>query len=361
MPFYYKIDSESADGRRTAERLLAIRQKFIDDGVPQRTLNDTLLLATWNIREFDSAAYGDRLEESMYYIAEIISHFDIIAIQEVRENLRALDKIRDILGSFWKYVVTDVTEGKPGNRERLAFLFDSRKVRFGGVAGELVIPPVAVKGPSGKTEHYNPSNQLYRTPFLVGFKTGWFKFMLCTVHMIFGKSKADDPRRIVEIRLVADFLAKRSSELSSWSRNLILLGDFNIFQPDDPTMQAITDAGFTVPEKLQDLPATNIGKKERHYDQIAFKIRPNQLEVRSAGVFDYYDVVFTDDDETTYATHMGHSYEVNSKNEPRDAKGKKLYYRTYWRTHQMSDHLLMWVELGTDFGVPYLMMKAGEG
>jgi hypothetical protein len=41
----------------------------------------------------------------------------------------------------WKYLLTDVTEGEPGNQERMAFLYDSRKVRFGGLAGEVMIPP----------------------------------------------------------------------------------------------------------------------------------------------------------------------------------------------------------------------------
>ena len=74
------------------------------------------------------SAYGERAEECLYYMAEIISHFDLVAVQEVREDLKALDRLRRILGSrYWKYVVTDVTEGSPGNRERLAFLYDSRK------------------------------------------------------------------------------------------------------------------------------------------------------------------------------------------------------------------------------------------
>ena len=39
-------------------------------------------------------------------------------------------------------MVSDVTEGSAGNQERMAFLFDRRKIRFSGVAGEIVIPPI---------------------------------------------------------------------------------------------------------------------------------------------------------------------------------------------------------------------------
>ena len=46
--------------------------------------------------------------------------------------------------------MTDVNEGAPGNRERLAFLYDVRKVRFSGV----VIS--AVKDTTGKIK-YQPA------------------------------------------------------------------------------------------------------------------------------------------------------------------------------------------------------------
>ncbi len=100
MPFYYKIDSSSTEGRRSAQRLLDLQDALeAPDNVPLRTLNDTLLLATWNIRDLGAGKYGGRLKESLYYIAEILSHFDLIAIQEVREDLTALRAIQRILGS----------------------------------------------------------------------------------------------------------------------------------------------------------------------------------------------------------------------------------------------------------------------
>lgn len=97
-------------------------------------------IATWNLREFDSPSYGYRTDEAKAYIAEILSHFDLIALQEIRRDLRALDSLRWFLGPEWDYVATDVTEGGSGNKERMAFLFNSNKVRFQKVAGELTLP-----------------------------------------------------------------------------------------------------------------------------------------------------------------------------------------------------------------------------
>ncbi|MCH7480600.1 MAG: endonuclease/exonuclease/phosphatase, partial [Chloroflexi bacterium] len=95
--------------------------------------------------------------------------------------------------------------------------------------------------------------------------------------------------------------------------------------------------------------------KDKHYDQIAIIGDEKDIvtENYAAGVFDYFDIVYTDDDESTYVDEMGAGYNVNSKGEPRDDKQKRRHYRA-WRTHQMSDHLPMWIELKVDLGAIYL-------
>jgi hypothetical protein len=190
MPLYYRLDETNADDKFTAGRLLALREK-LDAQIPQRSLNDNFLLATWNIREFDSPSYGLRQTDAIYYMAEIISRFDLVAVQEVREDLQGLGRLLGVLGSWWDYIVTDVTEGKPGNRERMAFLYDQRKVRFAHMAGEVTIPPVEKKV-GNKVVEYTPSKQLVRTPFICSFQAGWFRFNLCTVHILYGENIPDN-------------------------------------------------------------------------------------------------------------------------------------------------------------------------
>lgn len=352
MPFYKDIDTNIDAGKRTVEKLLALR-KQLDRDMPPRTLKETLLLGTWNIREFDSSAYGDRIPEAFYYIAEIIDRFDLVAIQEVRQNLKPLKRLCDILGNSWKYLITDATSGKAGNNERMAFLYDSKKVHFGGLAGELVLPPVETDDPQNK---YKPVTQIARTPFICGFTAGWTDFMLTTVHILYGEDKADDPFRIEEIRQVANFLKLRSLDKAAWSQNLILLGDFNIYRPEDATRKAISDAGFVIPAELQSLPS-NAGRN-MFYDQIAFRVREERFGTTGkAGVFNFYETVFTENDEALYITDMGNAYFATSAGKQRDAKSKSTYYKTCWRTHQMSDHLPMWVELKIDYSDDYLKRK----
>ncbi len=367
MPFEYELDpanssraldAETTTDRRTAQGLLKLREKLAQQ-VPQRTVNETLLLATWNIRDFDSAKYGHRSKEAMYYIAEIISHFDLVAVQEVNADLQALERLMDILGGWWKYIFSDVTAGTSGNRERGAFIYDSRKVKFGGLAGEIVIPPK--KMPDRTIE---PQRQLARTPFLCGFESGYLRFMLCTVHIYYGRSVAVDPTRLEEIKVLSEFLIHRVKDAHAWARSLVLLGDFNIFDTDDPTYQAIVDAGFFLPPQFKQVTSNAAGDK--HFDQMAFvskayddHIVQQRLRRANAGVFDFFEFVYTDDEVETYRSEMGPAYETKSNGDPRDDREKRNYYRQ-WRTHQMSDHFPMWLELEIDFGEPYLRRVAGE-
>ena len=101
MPTYFPIKRwmDAAEKVRTAERLLALRQKLKSE-ITDRAGRNSLLIATWNLRDFDSnrLGHGPRLRESHYYIAEIISAFDLIALQEISRNLEALETVLSILG-----------------------------------------------------------------------------------------------------------------------------------------------------------------------------------------------------------------------------------------------------------------------
>jgi endonuclease/exonuclease/phosphatase family metal-dependent hydrolase len=347
MPFYYQIDNSKKEERRIAGNLLKLKGSFEKKNIPERSIDKTLMLATWNIREFDNEKYGIRGKEPLFYIAEIISRFDIAAVQEVKEDLTALKKLMKILGSYWKCLLTDVTRGRQGNGERLVFLYDSRKINFGGLACEIVIPTIEKKG-----KKLEPSKQIARTPFMVGFQAGWFKFTICTVHILYGEDAPDNPERVEEIKELAKFLASEAKRKFAWSNNMFILGDFNIYETTDKTMKALTDAGFFVPEQLQKLPS-NV-PQNKHYDQIAFisKQLEKQKKTFKAGVYNYFEYVYLNSDENIYAPEIGKKYK-----EKKDGKQKTRYYKD-WRTYQMSDHLPMWLELKVDFGEEYLAAKA---
>ena len=82
-----------------------------------------------------------------------------MALVEVKRDLTALRLLREILGPRWAFIVSDVTEGKPGNSERLGYIFDTRRVRSSGLVGELVIPDEELEGAGALLER-----QFVRTP-----------------------------------------------------------------------------------------------------------------------------------------------------------------------------------------------------
>jgi len=127
MPFYGAIDNRTPVGRRTAEGLLRLK-KALDSTVPAKTLDQTLLLASWNIREFGGNKSDGRDKEALFYLAEIISRFDLIAIQEVRDDLDALDGLMGLLGGSCKIQKKKVKLALQDNNQRHAYIIDKQKL-----------------------------------------------------------------------------------------------------------------------------------------------------------------------------------------------------------------------------------------
>jgi len=343
MPAYTSIkrNRDPVERARIVERLLALRAQ-LDRDIPAKTATETLLLATWNIRQF-----GDnRRNESLHYIAEIISRFDLVAVQEVAANLDGLKKVVSLLGHNWDYIVTDSTEGTAGGGERMAFIYDRCKVFFRKIAGEFVLPHSrALGGYEG-----NEKLQFARTPFSVYFQAGWFKFMLVTVHIFYGTKGDEDARRVEEIEAVAKFVKDRAKKEDE---NYILLGDFNIASLGHNTMKALEKQGFYIPQAIRENP-TDLGKT-KHYDQIAFKLKIEQNmtvfseKKQHAGAFNFTETVYTQDDLDIYRGFFEEK-QVVGKTEDKIMK----YYMSSWRTFEMSDHLPLWIELKVDFSNQFL-------
>ncbi|MCU0523048.1 MAG: hypothetical protein MUF84_20470, partial [Anaerolineae bacterium] len=176
--------------------------------------------------------------------------------------------------------------GDAGNSERLAFVYDRRRVAPSGLAGEIVLPPT----PEGI-----PTEQFDRTPYIVGFRAGSasdgtgeaISFALLTAHIRYGDIPED---RLPELRRLAAFIAEeirdRVAEKGE-ERNLIVLGDFNIDKRgDNPLFQALVSTGLVVPTGLLAL-KTTYGTEAKHYDQIAWFMGDLELlATERSGVID---------------------------------------------------------------------------
>lgn len=78
---------------QVAEGLKELRARIDAAKIPSSKLDETLNLATWNIREFGKRR---RSEAAIHYIAEIVGQFDLVSVVELRDNLTDLGRILPI-------------------------------------------------------------------------------------------------------------------------------------------------------------------------------------------------------------------------------------------------------------------------
>jgi hypothetical protein len=240
----------------------------------------------------------------------------------VKRNTRGLRLLLDaFLGPHWRVVMSDVTAGTKGNQERMAYLYDSRRVTPSGLAAEIVLPPTG----SG-----DPAEQFDRTPYIVGFQAEQERFALLTAHIRYG----DAPElREPELRALAQYTAKEIRDRSRFGgaeeTSLIVLGDFNIDQRSgNPLFDAFVSQGLWVPTAIRET-STTTGEQAKHYDQIAWFREDLQLVTQGrAGTVDFVGAVF------------------------KELTASQMSYR-------VSDHFPLWVEFLSDRSVESMARVIG--
>ena len=310
------------------EEMATLRAE-LDSAVPRkRPLDRNLLVATWNLKDFGSltckweAGAADspkRDYRALWAIAEIVSRFDVVALQEVGGDLAALRTLMKTLRPSWRFLMTDVTRGAAGGGERMVFVFDGARTELSGLAGELVVPPewLAEIAPDAL------KRQFARTPYAVSFQAGETTVILVTLHVLYGKAAVE---REPELAAIARWLADWARQENRWHHNLVVLGDFNIDRQGDALWRAFTSTGLVVPPALHEVRRSifadpgepTLGK---FYDQIAWfgsgRSQLLGLDLLNAGGFDFVPLLYRD---------VGMSR-------------AQMQYR-------LSDHYPLWVEFG---------------
>ena len=131
-------DPVTAD--RCAKRLLRMRQEL--RSLVNRKSDSSLLLATWNIRDFGSAKFGFGPTPAGDVLLHCRDHLLLRSRGRAGSESRSRRPAgrHGILGREWDFIATDTTEGRGGNDERMAFLYNTEKVWFRKIAGEIVLP-----------------------------------------------------------------------------------------------------------------------------------------------------------------------------------------------------------------------------
>ena len=318
---------------RIQERLLDLRQ-HLNQTIPSKKETNNLLIASWNIRKLGGNDFGGRMPEAIGYIAEIISRFHIVAIQEIYGDLQVLEDIKDYLGKYWDYTFSDTAIG---DGYRLGYFFDKRKVRQSGPTNDLILPHKQTRDAKGRFR-YEPVMQLLRPPFNCGFQIADKRVLLCNVHLVFsGQQKG---QRLRDLENILSYWEQRLSQKNNWSKNIMLLGNFQSAALSAKELHLVKDRNFDIPTMLQ-LPS-NI-KQNRFYTQMALEKDIVDLQAKQAGVFNFFDSVYRLEDKKAYLPF----YESFKKQAThlKTPQSKAIFYRQFWRMAQMSDNLPMWVEL----------------
>ena len=87
-------------------------------------------------------------------------------------------------------------------------------------------------------------------------------------------------------------------------------------------------------------------KRDKHYDQIAFTGPANETHMLNHGVIDWQQAVFTEDDADKYRP-------IAEEMRGKPYTNWKKQFRS-WTTHEMSDHLPIWIEIAVDYSNDYL-------
>lgn len=302
-----------------AKGLEVLKKRIKDAAIPASQLDESLNLATWNIRAFGKTYDRRRRSRAaVHYIAEILSQFDLIAITELTDNLSDLQKVMDVLGPYWHVVFSDFSTDPAGNRERMAYLYDGRAVVFTGLAAEADEP----RKKDRVTKEYIPTMTWWRSPYMASFRSGRFDFMLLTAHIRWASN--DHDVRIPILKKTAEWVHKRRREKYVIDKDIILLGDFNIPAVGDDLYKALTSKGLTMPAAFAgEHPGSNLAKVS-HYDQILHYPRSGDTSTETAGVLDF----FRDDWRALF---------------PADEFPWLDSKRKF--TYQLSDHLPLWIQL----------------
>jgi exonuclease III len=291
-----------------------------DDLKIPRSKSTNLRVATWNVANLGAQ---EREEAHLKIIAEILSWFDIISVQEVKENSDQFRAIVGFMGKSYAFIFSD--EG--GNNERIAFIYKSRKIKLLQEVAELGIPPSEFRNIkiTGVRETFQGFD---RSPYMASFRSGTFEFTLLGVHLYFGDDTEEKSinRRCLEAYCVGRWADLRGRSKYSFNsiKNVFALGDFNLpmIDENDKIYKALVSRGLQLPDHTSKI-YSNISN-DKMYDQIGF-LPDAKTRIISQGVFPFDNAVFAD------------IYQNKTKAE---FKGYIKYF--------ISDHRPMWMELNIE-------------
>lgn len=226
---------------------------------------DTITIASFNIQIFGKSKAGK--PEVMKIITDIITQFDIVAIQEIRDKsgtaIVQLETLLDATGTDYNIIIGPRL-GRTSSKEQYAYIYNTNTIEH-----------------IGEPYTYDDSAEdiFHREPYIAQFraKNGNFDFILLTIHT--------DPDTATEEIFALHEVIIQSKQLTG-EPDIITLGDFNA----DCSYHKESNKGPLSEDKylwvIPDPADTNLAKSDCTYDRIIItKQTTSQDYTGSSGVY----------------------------------------------------------------------------
>ena len=247
-------------------------------GLP-KSREDAVIIGSFNIRKL--GGIKKRTDQSWHFLTKTLSQFDLIAVQEVMDDLSGLEHLCSLLGENYAMIVSDITGAKPGSAgsaERLGYLFNWKKIQRTALASDISFDRSEIvnklyqhrelfndafdvysdkyeqwqqksieRKALGKRATAKPSKVLpeflsfIRQPHCVSFRISGaaeekpFEFIVVNAHLLYGTNKRE---REWEFKALIEWLSLRAKYADKlYHPNLLLLGDCNLDFDSVPAMK----------------------------------------------------------------------------------------------------------------------------
>lgn len=243
-----------------------------------------LLLASWSLPALERE---DRDDTDYQLIAEMISWFDIVAVQKITAGdpgIKGQERVLQHLPSSWDRLLAPAA-----TPETQGFFFDSARVTFSGDIGPVHIPteqlqPIKLPGIE------QPFTGFQRPPVYARFDCDDYPVALVNVHLHFGGFAGKNmERRALEIHAVTDWAVQHHK--SNPDVPVVVVGTFH-FKHQIPTSgsHALVGKGLHLPERSAGFVEDT--RKNPAHPQAMFTVPP---EVAAPNVFDFDNALLHDD------------------------------------------------------------------